>query len=126
MSVSNRLVKRRLPTFATIFLIGLLFIGGSQSGAGSLFVAPLDKLAHIIFFFCLTLMMVSGFRFKVVYTTVLVLLIGVLDEVHQVWLPGRFPGLDDWFADAVGIGLAIGLVFVRKTFFRKTFLEKHG
>lgn len=114
MSISNRLIKRRLPTFVTIFLIGLLFIGGSQSGAGSLFVTPWDKLAHIVFFFCLTLMMVSGFCFKVVYTIVLALVIGMLDELHQVWLPGRFAGFDDWLADIVGVGLAIGMLYLRK------------
>ncbi len=30
------------------------------------------------------------------------LLIGVLDEWHQVYLPGRYPSWDDLLADAVG------------------------
>ena len=30
------------------------------------------------------------------------LLIGVLDEWHQVYLPGRYPSWDDLLADAIG------------------------
>ncbi|MDO9050443.1 MAG: VanZ family protein [Methylotenera sp.] len=114
MSISNRLIKRRLPTFVTIFLIGLLFIGGSQSGAGSLFVTPWDKLAHIVFFFCLTIFLFAGFNFSIVTTSILALLIGMLDEFHQIFLPGRFAGVDDWFADVVGVMLATGFIFLRR------------
>lgn len=27
---------------------------------------------------------------------------GALDELHQAWIPGRYPSMADWWADAVG------------------------
>lgn len=33
--------------------------------------------------------------------------VGVADELHQATLAGRVAGLDDWLADAVGIGLGL-------------------
>ena len=36
----------------------------------------------------------------------LVLVAGA-DELHQLWLPGRMAGWDDWFADVAGITLAL-------------------
>lgn len=110
----SRFVKSWLPFLAAFCMLVALFIGGAQSGAGSLFTAPWDKLAHIVFFFSLTLFLVNGLRFSVVTTTVSALLIGVLDELHQIWLPGRFPDLGDWLADIIGVGLAIGLLYFRK------------
>lgn len=29
-------------------------------------------------------------------------LFGALDELHQAWIPGRFPSMADWWADAIG------------------------
>lgn len=110
----NRFVKSWLPSLAAFCMLVALFIGGAQSGVGSLFTAPWDKLAHIVFFFSLTLFLSGGFNFGIATTAILALLIGMLDELHQAWLPGRFPGLDDWLADVVGVILAIGLICFRK------------
>jgi len=115
MNTLSRLVKSWFFTLAVFCMLVALFIGGAQSGAGSLFVTPWDKLAHVVFFISLTLFLAGGFRFSIATTTVLALLIGVLDELHQVWLPGRVPGLDDWLADVVGVALAIGLIQFLKT-----------
>jgi len=114
MITLSRLVKSWLPSLAALCMLIALFVGGAQNGAGSLFSPPWDKLAHVVFFFSLTLFMVSGFRLSVVTTTAAAILIGVLDELHQIWLPRRFPGLDDWMADVVGVALAIGLIYYRK------------
>ena len=27
---------------------------------------------------------------------------GALDELHQAWIPGRYPSMADWWADALG------------------------
>jgi VanZ family protein len=114
MMMLSRLVKSWLTTLAAFCMLAALFIGGAQHGAGSLFAAPWDKMAHIVFFFSLTLFLVSGLRFSMVTTTLSALLIGILDELHQIWLPGRVPSLDDWLADVVGVLLAIGLIYFRK------------
>lgn len=38
--------------------------------------------------------------------------LGLMDEFHQVFVPGRHPDLLDAAADVVGIGLGIGLLVV--------------
>lgn len=114
MIAFNQLVKSWLLTLAALLMLAALFVGGAQSGAGSLFVAPWDKLAHIVFFFSLTLLLSGGFNFGIAATAVLALLIGALDEFHQLWLPERFPGVGDWLADVVGVVLAIGLIVLKR------------
>jgi VanZ family protein len=32
---------------------------------------------------------------------------GVTDELHQRYVPGRYPAVDDWFADAAGAAGAV-------------------
>lgn len=114
MIAHNHYIKGWLPVIAFFCMLAALFIGGAQNGAGSLFPNPWDKLAHVVFFFMLTLFFLSGFNFSTFVTAVLALLIGVLDELHQVWLPGRFAGLDDWLADVVGVGLAICVIYFKR------------
>lgn len=40
------------------------------------------------------------------------LLYGVSDEIHQYFVPGRTPSVQDWLADAVG--LAVGYLLVTR------------
>jgi VanZ family protein len=40
----------------------------------------------------------------------LAVLYGVTDEVHQSFVPGRFPSVGDLVADAIGAALGSGLV----------------
>ena len=35
---------------------------------------------------------------------------GVSDEVHQIFVPNRFPGADDWLADTLGAITAVVVV----------------
>jgi VanZ family protein len=74
---------------------------------------PWDKVAHALVFAVLavTIGLASGLRgWRVVLLAAgAALLIGVLDEWHQVFLPGRQAGLDDLAADVVG-GLAGALL----------------
>lgn len=37
---------------------------------------------------------------------------GLTDEFHQSFVPGRFPAVDDWIADAFGAGVAILVILV--------------
>jgi VanZ family protein len=43
----------------------------------------------------------------VVGAVVLTLVYAALDEWHQSQVPGRFPSVVDWVADAIGVGLAV-------------------
>lgn len=111
--MTDKLVKSWLPSLATFCMLFALFIGGAQEGAGSLFPSPWDKLAHIVFFFCLTIFLSAGFNLSIVTTVILALLVGALDEFHQIILPGRFAGVDDWLADVFGIMLAVGFIIFK-------------
>jgi hypothetical protein len=97
---------------AVAILLGLFGLGGQPVAVGLLPV-PWDKVAHGLVFAVLavTIGLASGLRgWRVVLLAAgAALLIGVLDEWHQVFLPGRQAGLDDLAADVVG-GLAGALL----------------
>lgn len=94
---------RHCALVGLIVFVACLFIGGEQPGAGELFPAPWDKLAHIIAYG--TIGILAGLAFpnsRWPWIVGLVVLIGGADEIHQIFLPGRHAGFDDWAADWVG------------------------
>lgn len=93
-------------------MLAALFIGGAQHGVGSIFLAPWDKLAHLLFFCGFTLFLYRGFSFKLTTISVIALLVGLLDELHQIYLPERVSSVGDWLADAVGVAVAISIIFL--------------
>ena len=99
---------------AVAFVLALL-IGGAQPVAVGLVPAPWDKLAHGTVFALLALSLglaSGGGGWRVLLLAFAgALLVGVLDEWHQIFLPGRSAGLDDLLADAVGA--AIGAMVAR-------------
>lgn len=116
--IQNYLVgkfMRLLALLVFLSMVAALFIGGAQPGAGSLFPPPWDKLVHIGYFFLLTLLLHRFIRLPVALVIALSLLLGMADEIHQSFLPGRTAAWDDFLADAIGVGLAFsGLIFKRK------------
>ena len=92
-----------------VLAIGLplgLLVGGAQPVAVGLVPAPWDKLAHASVFAVLAAAIgyASGLRG---WPMVLLALggasaVGLADEWHQVYLPGRRAGWDDLVADCVG------------------------
>ena len=42
---------------------------------------------------------------------------GAFDEFHQSFVPGRFPGADDWLADALGAAAAVLLLMLCRRLF---------
>jgi len=77
-----------------------------------------DKLLHVLAYLVLGSLALravhGGFhRLRLAPTIVAVLLTlsyGMTDELHQLYVPGRFASLQDWVADAVGTGLSIPLM----------------
>lgn len=94
-------------------IMGAIFILSHQPG-DSLQLPPLpgiDKLAHLLIYGMLaaaTLFAFSEQRKKsncgrvVFITTVFCFLYGVSDEIHQSFVPGRFPSSFDILADCCG------------------------
>lgn len=77
-----------------------------------------DKLLHISAFFVLgiaLLLALSPFKMPRLYRILIVISFGavwgLLDEVHQSFVPNRTAALDDWIADVIGVILS--LLFLR-------------
>lgn len=90
---------------ALAILFGLFGVGAQPVAVG-LFPVPWDKLAHAFVFAVLVVAigLASGLRgWRMLLLAVGgALLVGVLDEWHQVYLPGRMAAWDDLAADAFG------------------------
>lgn len=98
MDLARRLRPFFLAAAATI--VFMLFWLGAKPIAVNLFPEPWDKLAHFVTYGTLAVLIGLGLaQRKPLAVIFLVALIGALDEWHQVYLPGRSPGIDDWLAD---------------------------
>lgn len=102
--------KLRYFVPAILFYL-LIFFLSSQNGDIDLPGRGLDKVAHLIEFsllgFFLSLGYFKTFAFPPAIKSVLVfftgLSLGVLDELHQLFVPGRKSEIEDVMADAAGI-----------------------
>ena len=103
---ASRLHFVALASFSLMLLS--LFVLGSSPQAADLLVSPADKIAHLFVYFVMTLLLWIGLpRVAAWQAGLMVALVGCIDEVNQIWLPGRHPGIDDLGADLLGIILAI-------------------
>ena len=108
--ISKTLPRARLLAVVTIALAGVsLFVLGAQPFAVGLFLPPWDKLAHIATFTVIGAAagVASNARGRLMLACCVAgaLALGVMDELHQAYLPGRSASWADLAADAVG-GLA--------------------
>ena len=120
----RRSLSNYLRIASTVLVLGTifnLFFLGAQPVAINLIPAPWDKFLHAITFTILSFSIghASGLQGSrmIISAFSCALLIGVLDEWHQIYLPGRHPGWDDLMADAVGsmIGAALLILWRRPT-----------
>jgi len=86
----------------SLSLVLALFIAGSQPQAAGLFLSPVDKLVHFLYFGIFTFAIVMSNTMPLKYAAILAVTLGAADELHQILLPGRMPGIDDWLADCFG------------------------
>ena len=86
-----------------------LFYLGSQPFAAGLIPAPWDKLAHLVVYSAITVLLWIGTGGGApALVIVAVIAVGALDELHQANLPGRDAGLGDFLVDVcAAIGTAI-------------------
>ena len=108
---------------AAVIVIGL-FTLGEKPYAGSLFPAPWDKLAHVSVYGTIAILVwigsgarafAQGKAHRAGAVALFVLAIGLLDELHQVGIPGRSADVSDLVADAIGIGIAFYLLRSRNS-----------
>ena len=103
-SLSNYL--RIAAAMLVLAMIFNLFFWGAQPVAVNLVPAPWDKFLHGATFAVLAcgIGLASGLQGSrgLIIAISGALLIGALDEWHQIYLPGRHPSWDDLLADVVG------------------------
>ena len=115
-----RISRNHIRIFAMlcfVLLLAALFIGGRQPGAGSLFRVPWDKVVHLTFYGTLTILAgIALPKIKLPILFFIIVSIGGIDELLQIYIPGRHAGFDDLAADTVGCLIALFLVpwFTRK------------
>ena len=110
--MSPLLIKKNLPgariwATVTVLLAGAgLFVLGAQPVAVGLFSPPWDKLAHLATFAVIGMAsgIASGAKgvVKAVCCVAGALVLGIADELHQMYLPGRSASWPDLIADALG------------------------
>lgn len=110
MNATLRKFQSWIAASCAVLLVAGLFVGGAQPVAVNLIPAPWDKVVHAGFFLVLTLLLWQALGGRLGLAVVLAILLGGLDEFQQAFLPGRYMGLDDWLADAAGVGLAAVLI----------------
>ncbi|MGZ5095560.1 MAG: VanZ family protein [Burkholderiales bacterium] len=113
MSLSTKSASREAPRyarsawwFASVTLVGGLFVLGRMPFASGLFPEPWDKLAHVTVFALLTLLLYRAFGTRAALLAATVAIsVGGADEIHQLFLAGRTSDFADFFADGVGATL---------------------
>ena len=104
-----------LSICAAILLVAALFYGARQPVAVHLFAEPYDKLAHAALFATLAYILAASrpHRFSslswLVSCALAATTVGLADEIHQMFIPGRSAGLGDVAADAMGALLGVTL-----------------
>lgn len=81
-----------------------------------------DKIAHLLAYFGLSVLMGLSFYFQKKYSKVknfyylisiiIVAIYAALDEIHQMYIPGRYCDINDWLADMVGAIMGSICVFL--------------
>jgi len=95
-----------------IFIISAVPEYGGGYGGGSCLAICYHFVAFFFFGFFLMVACVRGKDKKYFVLAILVsILYGVLDEVHQIFVPGRFCSFGDILADGVGVVFAFVVYF---------------
>ena len=97
---------RRFALIAALCLVLCLAVLGETPLAVGLVASPWDKLLHLLTFGVLALLCSAAVgRHHVLVALTLVTVVAGMDEIRQIWLPGRQADLQDMLANCVGIGL---------------------
>jgi len=93
-----------------------------------------DKIKHFVAYFGLAILLGLNLHFQekwkslsfyyIIATLVICMTYGVLDELHQMFIPNRMAEFLDWVADSLGTitGLFVASVFLKKIMRNKTII----
>lgn len=62
----------------------------------------LSSLCHLFFYATLSLFYFARYNLKKRKMLVFIVIIAAFDEVHQFFIPGRYPSFIDFFLDVIG------------------------
>ena len=118
-------MKKALPFLPAALYYGLIYFLSSRRLNLDVPLPNADKLAHGAAYGLLGFLLAFGIfkRLRLSLKTKLGLVIltgvglGILDEIHQIFVPGRTPDPLDAAADALGV--ALGLFLFRLIFQKK-------
>lgn len=112
--------ENKLSWFITLVIAGLIFwISSLNLGEGTGGTGYLSLVYHFFAFFFLAgflfISIVKGKKNYLLFLTgiLLAVLYGILDEIHQYLVPGRYCSLFDVYVNSLGIFLASGIYFLR-------------
>ena len=106
LSLVSNLRLRPVPCFAAATLM-VVFLFVSAPYTGGLFTPPLDKLAHVGFFGCVTLLLAIGLgKSRIHIAFIAAVCAGIADESYQALLPARHADWGDLLTDIVAAGCA--------------------
>jgi len=92
-----------IPLIVATAIVLALFVLGRLPGAGSLFPSPWDRLAHLCVYGALAICLRLGAgHLSAAWVVLITAVIGLLDEIHQAFIPGRTAGIIDFLADTCG------------------------
>lgn len=106
MTTIQSRVRSRFWLVVGLLGVFALFVLGAQPFAVGIIPSPFDKLAHAVVFGGLFLVLDSALALPFWLLLSIPLVLSAGDEFHQIFLPGRQPGLDDWVAGLCGVALA--------------------
>src|SRR5574343_1529405 len=87
-------------------LVAALYWGLSQAESRAIY-ASWDKVLHASVFFIIWWLGRWSLRVSWVWVSLLVILGGGAEEIHQMFQEGHVPSLEDWYADIVGVAGAV-------------------
>ena len=94
---------------ASAIMVGLLFLRSHSIPAGW------DKVAHFSTFALISVLLWHGTAGDAPLAVLAaVVAFAALDEVHQIFMPGRTAELADFIADAAAAAVVCGLLWARK------------
>lgn len=101
---------RLFPLLLSALLVVALYWVLNLPGV-RLFYEAWDKWVHASVFFVIWWLGRWSLRISCLWISLLVVLGGGMEEIHQMFQPGHVASLDDWLADVAGVSVAV-LIYV--------------
>jgi len=109
--------KKKITYLSLIFYWLILIIATSLPSKNMPNIKLNDKIEHLLAYFILgflfNLSILFQDKFKIlknnafISSIVLLMIYAILDELHQIFIPGRDGSFLDWSADTIGIILGV-------------------